>query len=125
MTPTHETLRTLAEELRVLKRDVCPFTDELVDHADRIDAHADAWERCEAAKKEQLLTALVRVDLLVDALEHCGYDERDCIDCGGPPHNESCRFWKLRRIVPGLFPNTSDLMSDEWVRRDREGGVQE
>lgn len=35
----------------------------------------------------------------VDALEHCGYDPDDCIDCGGPPHNEWCRFWKLRHIL--------------------------
>jgi len=32
---------------------------------------------------------------LMDALYHSGYDPEDCIDCGGPPHNEWCRFWKL------------------------------
>ncbi len=36
---------------------------------------------------------------LTDALEHCGYDPEDCIDCGGPPHNEWCRFWKLRHVL--------------------------
>ena len=36
---------------------------------------------------------------LVDALEHCGYDPEDCIDCGGPPHDDTCRFWKLRNIL--------------------------
>ena len=35
---------------------------------------------------------------LMDALDHCGYDPTDCIDCGGPPHNEHCRFWKLRHL---------------------------
>ena len=44
-----------------------------------------------------------RVEGLEDALEHCGYDPTDCIDCGGPPHNEWCRFWKLRDVVPLLF----------------------
>ena len=38
-------------------------------------------------------------DALLDALYHCGYDPDDCIDCGGPPHNEWCRFWKLRHIL--------------------------
>ena len=45
-------------------------------------------------------------EALIDALEHCGYDKRDCIDCGGPPHNEWCRFWKLRDVVPLLFSET-------------------
>ena len=44
-----------------------------------------------------------RVERYRDALEHCGYDPTDCIDCGGPPHNEWCRFWKLRNVVPILF----------------------
>lgn len=44
-----------------------------------------------------------RMEGLEDALEHCGYDPTDCIDCGGPPHNEWCRFWKLRDILPVLF----------------------
>ena len=44
-----------------------------------------------------------RIEELKDALEHCGYDPTDCIDCGGPPHNEWCRFWKLRDFVPALF----------------------
>lgn len=38
-------------------------------------------------------------EMLLDALEHCGYDPEDCIDCGGPPHNEWCRFWKLRHVL--------------------------
>jgi hypothetical protein len=38
-------------------------------------------------------------ELLIDALEHCGYDPEDCIDCGGPPHNDTCRFWKLRHVL--------------------------
>jgi len=40
---------------------------------------------------------------LVDALYHSGYDPEDCIDCGGPPHNEQCRFWKLRHLFPTWF----------------------
>jgi len=44
-----------------------------------------------------------KLEAMEDALEHCGYDPADCIDCGGPPHNEWCRFWKLRDIVPILF----------------------
>ncbi len=49
--------------------------------------------------------ALARTKLegLEDALVHSGYDPTDCIDCGGPPHNEWCRFWKLRDVVPILF----------------------
>ena len=39
-------------------------------------------------------------EMLFDALVHSGYDPNDCIDCGGPPHNEHCRFWKLRNILP-------------------------
>jgi hypothetical protein len=50
-----------------------------------------------------------QVEGLEDALEHCGYDPTDCIDCGGPPHNKWCRFWKLRDFVPALF----DLASQE------------
>lgn len=38
-------------------------------------------------------------EALIDALNHCGYDPDDCIDCGGPPHNEHCRFWKLRHLL--------------------------
>ena len=37
-------------------------------------------------------------EALREALDHCGYDPTDCIDCGGPPHNEHCRFWKLRHL---------------------------
>ena len=44
-----------------------------------------------------------KLSKMEDALEHCGYDPTDCIDCGGPPHNEWCRFWKLRDVVPILF----------------------
>ena len=40
---------------------------------------------------------------LQDALYHSGYDWTDCIDCGGPPHNEHCRFWKLRHLFPLWF----------------------
>ncbi|KKL83780.1 hypothetical protein LCGC14_1971260, partial [marine sediment metagenome] len=29
-----------------------------------------------------------RLSKMEDALEHCGYDPTDCIDCGGQPHNE-------------------------------------
>ena len=36
---------------------------------------------------------------LIDALNHCGYGPDDCIDCGGPPHNEWCRFWKIRHLL--------------------------
>lgn len=43
---------------------------------------------------------------LVDALEHCGYDPEDCIECGGPPCNETCRFWKLRDVLS--YWETSD-----------------
>ena len=42
-------------------------------------------------------------ELLQDALYHSGYDWTDCIDCGGPPHNEYCRFWKLRHLFPLWF----------------------
>ena len=38
-------------------------------------------------------------EALIDALNHCGYDPNDCIDCGGPPHNEWCRFWKVRHLL--------------------------
>jgi len=38
-------------------------------------------------------------EALIDALEHCGYDPDDCIDCGGPPHNEWCRLWKIRHLL--------------------------
>ena len=38
-------------------------------------------------------------ETLLDALEHCGYDPEDCIDCGGPPHDEHCRFWKLKHLL--------------------------
>ena len=48
---------------------------------------------------QALTIAEVENEMLVDALEHCGYDPEDCIDCGGPPHNEYCRFWKLRHIL--------------------------
>ena len=52
---------------------------------------------------EQALTMILKLEdtvaELTDALEHCGYDPDDCIDCGGPPHNEWCRFWKLRHIL--------------------------
>lgn len=37
-------------------------------------------------------------EALIDVIEHCGYDPEDCIDCGGPPHNEHCRFWKIRYL---------------------------
>ena len=76
----------------------------LLDWADRVgwpvneDDQLDDWV--------SLRAAVGTVELLVDALEHCGYDETDCIDCGGPPHNEWCRFWKLRDVVPLLFPQT-------------------
>ena len=39
------------------------------------------------------------IEVLIDALNHCGYDPDDCIDCGGPPHNEWCRFWKVRHLL--------------------------
>ena len=39
-------------------------------------------------------------EALLDALVHSGYDPEDCIDCGGPPHNEHCRFWKVRHLLP-------------------------
>ena len=52
-----------------------------------------------------------RVEELEDALEHCGYDPTDCIDCGGPPHNEWCRFWKLRDFVPALFDLAQPMTS--------------
>ena len=39
-------------------------------------------------------------EMLLDALVHSGYDPDDCIDCGGPPHNEYCRFWKVRHLLP-------------------------
>ena len=42
-------------------------------------------------------------ELLQDALYHSGYDWEDCIDCGGPPHDEQCRFWKLRHLFPLWF----------------------
>lgn len=50
-------------------------------------------------------------EMLLDALAHCGYDPEDCIDCGGPPHNEYCRFWKLRHILPELTTQASDNRS--------------
>ena len=48
---------------------------------------------------EQMEQLKTERDALVDTLEHCGYDPEDCIDCGGPPHNKWCRFWKLRHIL--------------------------
>ena len=47
-------------------------------------------------------------DLLQDALYHSGYDWDDCIDCGGPPHDEHCRFWKLRHLFPLWFEGQED-----------------
>ena len=47
----------------------------------------------------QIMMLLNDADAMLDSLEHCGYDPDDCIDCGGPPHNEWCRFWKLRHIL--------------------------
>ena len=66
----------------------------------RQDMDADARPAYYADEVAQLEDKL---EVMEDALVHCGYDVTDCIDCGGPPHNEWCRFWKLRDIVPLLF----------------------
>jgi len=56
------------------------------------------------------------IELLIDALEHCGYNPDDCIDCGGPPHEETCRFWKLRNILS--YWQDEDLTHDKEDLRD-------
>ena len=61
----------------------------------------DDVKRCSKCVEVEILEA--RLSDVEDALEHCGYDPTDCIDCGGPPHNKWCRFWKLRDVVPLLF----------------------
>ena len=48
---------------------------------------------------ERCVTAEAENEALLDALEHCGYDPEDCIDCCGPPCNDTCRFWKLRHVL--------------------------
>jgi hypothetical protein len=40
-----------------------------------------------------------KLELALDTIEHSGYDPDDCIDCGGPPHNEHCRFYRLRDLL--------------------------
>ena len=55
---------------------------------------------------------------LQDAIYHSGYDWEDCIDCGGPPHNEYCRFWKLRHLFPLWFEGQADDSPKESELRD-------
>ena len=64
----------------------------------------------------QIVAILNEHAKLLDALEHCGYDPTDCIDCGGPPHNEHCRFWKLRHL--GLWGD-AHADTQEQLTKDR------
>ena len=67
-------------------------------HIDTANWAAEQQERADTAEnKVRKLEA--DNETLLDALEHCGYDPEDCIDCGGPPHDEHCRFWKLKHLL--------------------------
>ncbi len=87
--PHYASGRTVALERR----------NEIADEVAALEAELEAWTEKGALFVEQG----DRLSDVEDALEHCGYDPTDCIDCGGPPHNKWCRFWKLRDVVPLLF----------------------
>ena len=103
---TTETMRDVLNAIAAESR-----SDRYSDMAhDLLMRHATAWDEYNARLHghmdymyERIKELVAEHDMLTDALEHCGYDPLDCIDCGGPPHNDTCRFWKLRDIVPDLF----------------------
>ena len=71
----------------------------LLEQNERLDAEVTDYLKICKNYANDLRKLLEQNERLVDALEHCGYDSEDCIDCGGPPHNDTCRFWKLRHVL--------------------------
>ena len=61
--------------------------------------YMDSPVRVDKMIMEQIAQLEADNEALIDALNHCGYDPDDCIDCGDSPHNKWCRFWKIRHLL--------------------------
>ena len=96
-----------------------PLSERVADTYDWLGIVGANWNPAEVAKLEERIAELsAENEKLQDAIYHSGYDWDDCIDCGGPPHNEYCRFWKLRHLFPLWFERQGEDSPKEPVLQD-------